>query len=149
VLTARGALQETRALIERLEALSGASLDETQRRDLLKLRARIAVAEGAGAEEAGILRQIVALEPTDGEALLLLGQHHSRAAEPEQAIFYYERAASLPQFEADAKVRHAQVLVGQQRYDEALALLRRAQQLNPRDHVQSYLEQVERVARAK
>ncbi len=96
-----------------------------------------------------MLEEIVALDPLDGEALILLGQHSGRAGDVEQAIFYYERAESLEEFEADAKVRHAQLLVGQGRYDEALPLLRSAQQIRFRETVQEYLEQVERVAKSR
>jgi tetratricopeptide (TPR) repeat protein len=149
VLTARGALDATRSLVERIEALHGERLETDERKDLLKLRARIAVAEGAGDEEARVLEQIVELDPLDGEALILLGQHAGRSGDVEQAIFYYERAASLEAYEADAKVRHAQLLVGQGQYADALPLLRRAQQLDPRDNVQEYLEQVERIAQGR
>jgi hypothetical protein len=69
--------------------------------------------------------------------------------EPDRAIFYYERAASLEAFEANAKIRHAQVLVGQSRYAEALPLLRRAQEVRPRDDIARYLEQVERLSRTQ
>ncbi len=96
-----------------------------------------------------MLEEIVARDPLDGEALILLGQHCIRAGNTEKAIFYYERAESLEKFEADAKVRHAQLLVGSGQYDEALPLLRRAQQIDPRENVQKYLEQVERVARVQ
>jgi tetratricopeptide (TPR) repeat protein len=147
VLIARGALEQTKALIERIEQLHGAQLGQVDKKDLLKLRARIAVAEGRGKDEVKVLEEIVALDPLDGEALILLGQHASRANEPEKALFYYERAESLEKFEADAKVRHAQLLVGQGKYAEALPLLRRAQELKPRDDIQKYLDQVERVAK--
>jgi len=149
VLTARGALAETRRLVEGIERLAGDALASDQRKDLLKLRARIAVAEGAGDEEARVLREIVELDPLDGEALILLGQHAARTGDIETAAFYYERAAALEKFEADANVRHAQLLVGVGRYDDALPMLRRAQALNPRDNIQQYLDQVERVARAR
>ena len=129
VLTARGALKETRHLIERIETLHGNQLGTDDHKDLLKLRARLAVAEGSGDEEARVLEEIVALDPLDGEALILLGQHSSRASETEKAVFYYERAASIEKYEADARVRHAQLLVGKGKYDEALPLLRRAQLL--------------------
>jgi len=89
------------------------------------------------------------LDPLDGEALILLGQNYARKGDAEKAVFYYERAASIESFEADAKIRHAQLLVGNGKYDEALPLLRRAQQLNPRDNIQKYLEQVERVAKSR
>ncbi|MFN9334497.1 MAG: tetratricopeptide repeat protein, partial [Planctomycetota bacterium] len=102
-----------------------------------------------GEDEARILEQTVALDPLDGEALILLGQYHARNGKPDLAILQYERAAGVPAFEADAKLRHAQLLVGQARYAEALPLLRRAQQVKPRDNVQQFLDQVERVAQGK
>ncbi len=146
VLTARGALVETRRLVERIDTVYGTKLAPEEKKDLLKLKARLAVAEGAGEEEARVLEEIVALDPLDGEALILLGQHRSKAGDVEKAVFYYERAAGLEAFEADAKVRHAQLLVGQGKYAEALPLLRRAQTVKPRENIQQYLEQVERVA---
>lgn len=148
-LAARSALAEASRLIAAIEAVHGERLSAADRKDLLKLRARIAVAQGAGGEEARVLEEIVALDPLDGEALILLGQHASRTGEPERAAFWYERAASLEAFEADAKVRHAQLLVGLGRYAEALPLLRRAQSIQPRENIQEYLVQVERVAQAR
>jgi Flp pilus assembly protein TadD len=124
-------------------------MDDADRKALLKLRARLAVAQGAGAEEAAILEEIVRLDPLDGEALLLLGQYHHRNGDAEQAIFLFERAAQLEGHEADARVRHAQVLVSTGRYAEALPLLRRAQAIAPRENVRQYLESVERVAQSR
>jgi len=149
VLTARGAMQDTGRLVEAIEATYGAKLADADRKELLKIRARLAVATGAGEEEVRVLEEIVRLDPLDGEALILLGQHSQRAGDDERAVFYFERAASLEGFEADAKVRHAQLLVGRGKYAEALTLLRRAQQLDPRDNVQEYVEQVERVAQGR
>lgn len=149
VLVTRGALAETKTLIQHIEELHGAELGPVDKKDLLKLQARIAVAEGQGDEEVRVLEQIVQLDPLDGEALILLGQHAARANEPEKAVFYYERAESLEKYEADAKVRHAQLLVSQSKYTEALPLLRRAQELKPRDDIQKYLTQVERVAKSR
>ncbi len=149
VLTAQGALPESRQLIEAIEASCGETLEDEDKKGLLKLRARLAVAEGAGDEEASVLEQIVELDPLDGEALILLGQHSRRAENFEQAVFYFERAAGIEGFEADAKVRHGQLLVGQGKYAEALPLLRRAQDLRPRESVQKYIEQIERVSQGR
>lgn len=149
VLVTRGALSETKTLIERIEQMHGAHLGQVDKKDLLKLQARIAVAEGKGEEEVRVLEEIVALDPLDGEALILLGQHAARSNDPEKALFYYERAESLEDYEADAKVRHAQLLVSQGKYTESLPLLRRAQELKPRDDIQKYLDQVERVAKSR
>lgn len=148
VLSARGATDETEKLITEIQRLRGDSLDVEDRKDLLKLQSRIAVARGAAEEEARVLEEIVSLDPQDGEALLLLGQHYARKGDPERAIFYFERAQSIEKYEADAKVRHAQVLVKGGDYAEALPLLRSAQTLKPRENVQQYLDQVERLAKA-
>lgn len=148
VLIARGAFQETRQLITHIETEFAERLDTETRKDLLKLRARLAVADGSGDdEEFRVLNEIVELDPLDGEALILLGQYCARNGDAEKAVFYYQRAEAIEAFEADAKVRHAQLLVGNGQYDEAVPLLKRAQLLNPRDNIQEYLEQVERVAK--
>jgi tetratricopeptide (TPR) repeat protein len=149
VLTSRGALYETKKLIERIESIHGGNLQNVDRKDLLKIRARIAAAEGAGDEQIKVLEEIIALDPLDGEALILLGQHCARSGDPEKAVFYYERAENLEKYEADAKIRHAQLLVGQAKYTEALPLLRRAQDIKHREDVQKYLEQVERLAKSQ
>ncbi|MBK8098722.1 MAG: tetratricopeptide repeat protein [Planctomycetes bacterium] len=146
VLAARRANAETKVVLERLAQVPTETLTAEMQKDVLKLRARLAVAEGAGDEEAKLLEEIVALDPLDGDAAILLGQHAQRQGNDEQAVLWYERAAGLPAFEADAKVRHAQLLVGKGKYVDALPLLRRAQTLKPRDSIQDYLEKVERAA---
>lgn len=148
VLAARGAISQTRELVHNIEKYAGELKDDV-RKDLLKLRARIAVADGSGTEEVRILEEIVQLDPLDGEALILLGQNSTQKGDSEKAIFYFERAAAIEKYEADAKVRHAQLLVKNNKYAEALPLLRRAQVIKPRDNVQEYLEQVERIAKSQ
>lgn len=126
------------------------NLDAADLRKLLKIEAKFAMADGDGSHEVVVLLdEIVKLDPLDGEALLLLGKHYSKQGEPDRAILYYQRAASIEAFEVEAKIRHAQVLVGLSRCAEALPLLRRAQQQKPREEIARYLEQVERVARTQ
>lgn len=177
VLAARSATEETKQLLEHIETTFAAKLSDGERKDLLKLHARIAMAEGSGAGQARILEQIIELDPLDGDALILLGQYHAgigldemaaaKAADADKdektakakgaiandqfarAVFYYERAEGLEKFEADAKVRHAQLLVKQAKYADALPLLRRAQQINPRDNIEQYLKSIERVANVR
>ncbi len=152
VLVQRGALDQASGLIEAIQQSASereGGIEPADRRTLLKLEARLAVARGQGGDAAKALQEVVALDPLDGEALLLLGQYFQKENDPVQAIAYYERAESLEAFEADAKVRHAQVLVAQSRYGEAVPLLKRAQEIRPRDEVARFLEQVERVARSR
>ena len=149
ILAQRGALTQERSLLERYKAVFGERLDGGARKDLLRQEARLAAAEGADAEALRVLQEIVALDPLDGEALMLLGQQYTRAGDLDQAQFYYERAESLEPFEAEAKVRRAQILVRQSKYRDAVPLLKRAQELKPRDDVARYLEQVERLAKLR
>ena len=94
----------------------GDRLDETQRKAILRLEARIAPASGGDSGSAvGVLEEIVALDPLDGDALMLLAQHYGKSGDPDRALFCCERA----------------------------------QELKPRDEVAKYLEQVERLARAR
>jgi tetratricopeptide (TPR) repeat protein len=145
--TARGAFAETKLILQSLETHLGENLDEQNRKELLRLHAQIAVAEGNAEQEVKVLEEIVALDPLDGKALILLGQNSDRQEDYERAVFYFERAANLEDHEAEAKMRHGQMLVRQGKYREALPLLRRALDIKPRDDLQKYIEQVERVAK--
>lgn len=145
-LATRGASEEARTLMNVVRERFGAQLVDEQRKKLLKLESRMAVAEGDGGAAVGVLEEIVALDPLDGEALILLGQHWADE-DPDRAEMYYERAENIEGHRAAALVRHAQLLVEQSRFGEAVPLLEQAQQIEPRDDVARYLEQVERVAR--
>ncbi len=150
VLAARGAQAEAVKLVERVKQVCGAKLGVSEQKRVLKLEARLAAAQGkTGEEQAKLLEEIVALDPLDGEALILLAQHYARNDQAEKAIFLYERAEGIEKHEADAKLRHAQLLVKKTRYADALPLLKRAQELRPREEVARYLDQVERAARVR
>ncbi|MCG3147963.1 MAG: Beta-barrel assembly-enhancing protease [Verrucomicrobiae bacterium] len=148
ILVARGASTQAGTVIAMIKEQLGRNLDDADRRKLLKLEARAAIAAGGG-ESAKVLEEIVALDPLDGEALLLLGQHYNKQNDPAKALFYYERASSLDAYEGPAKLRQAQVLVAQAKYQEAIPLLRRVQEIKPADDVARYLDQVERIAKAR
>ena len=150
VLAARGAHAEAGLLIDRIKKPCGAKLSATEQKRVLKLEARLAAAQGGtGEEQARLLEEIVALDPLDGEALILLAQHYARNDKPDKALFLFERAEGIEKFEAEARLRHAQLLVKKTRYAEALPLLKRAQEIRPREDVARYLDQVERAARVR
>jgi tetratricopeptide (TPR) repeat protein len=149
IIAQRGGAAQAKTLADHLRTVLAANLDDTDKKKLLKIEARIAVAEGGGGDAVKALEEIVSLDPLDGEAILLLAQHYTRANDFGKAIFYYERAEGIETFEADARLRHAQILVGQSLFQDAVPLLKRAQELKPREDVGRYLEQVERLARAQ
>jgi tetratricopeptide (TPR) repeat protein len=150
LLAGKGASSAARRVTNQIRETCGQHLQDGDRRRLLKLEARISMAEGGSTSDAvTVLEEILTLDPLDGEALMLLGQHYAKSNDREKAIFYYERAAGIEAVEVDAKTRHAQVLVAMGRYSDALPLLRRAQEVKPRETVARYIEQVERISKSK
>jgi tetratricopeptide (TPR) repeat protein len=148
MLAARGAPASAKTVVELTHMAFDARIVAADRRRLLKLEARLAMAAGGDdAAAAKVLEEIVTIDPLDGEALMLLGQFYGRSNEPEKAIVSYEHAAAIDAFEINAKLKLAQVLVGQRRFADALPLLRRVQEVKPREDVARYMEQVDVQAR--
>lgn len=147
ILVSRSAWDEARQLFARIHA-SGAKLAGAEELKLLKLEAKTAMSTGAGDEAIRVLEQIIGKNPLDGEALLLAGDYYSKHEQREKAGFLYDTASKVQGFEADAWVKHAQLLLQTQKYVQAVELLRKAQKIKPRDNVQRYLDKVEQLARA-
>lgn len=149
ILASRSAYDEAKVLIAKIKDTPGLQLADKEKKDLLNTEARIAVAEGNNESAVKVLEEIIKMDPLDGDALMLLAQNYSRTGDADKAVFYYERAAGIEAFEADAKVRLAQLYVSQSKLDQAVPLLRRAQDVKPRDNIGEYLARVERMAKAK
>ncbi len=147
-MAATGALDEAAALADGVVSRRQ-ELPVADQKAILNLRATIAVARGQGEEEAAVLARLVELDPLDGNSLVLLGRFHERSGDLEKAVFQFERAAAVPEFEAQAKLSHGQLLVRQSKYQQALPLIRRAVELQPKEAWQKYLEQVEAAARQR
>lgn len=150
LLTQRGATEEADLVAKQVRASCLSAMLDEERSKLFKLEARIGMARGQdGDEVVAVLEEIISIDPLDGDALLMLGQHYARHDDPERAIFYFERAEGVPAFEASARMGHAQTLMKLERYGEAIPLLRRVQELKPREDVARMLEQVERIAKSR
>lgn len=149
ILLGREGYEAARKLVQRVTKSAGTALKDADRRKLLKVGAKIDMAEGREDDAAKILEQIVTLDPLDGDALLLLGQYYQRKNENEKAAARFEQAASVPEFEHQAKVRHAQLLVGTGKYDQAIPLLKRAQEIKQSDSVGRFLEDLERFMKSR
>jgi hypothetical protein len=113
---------------------------------LLKLESKVAMSTGAGEKAIESLEQIIQKDPLDAEALMLAGDYYAKNNQKEKAEFRYQTAAGISGYEAEAFVKHAQLLVQSQKYPQAAELLKKAQKVKPRDNVQRYLEKVEQLA---
>jgi tetratricopeptide (TPR) repeat protein len=147
ILVSRSAWDEARKLFARIREVPG-KLSAEDELKLLKLESKTQIAAGEGEKAILTLEQIVQRNPLDGEALLMAGDFYARNGKPELAGIRFDTASKLEGFEADAFVKHAQLLVQSQKYTPAVELLRKAQKAKPRDNVQRYLERVEQLARA-
>jgi len=146
IFASRGAWAECRQLVVQARTLAGTTVGGDDGLKLLRLEARIALATDQGPEAIRILERLLEQHPADGAALLMAGEYYKQAGDPERAAFRYDAAAKVEGFEAEALVKHAQLLVERQRYPQAIELLRRALKIEPREHVQRYLERVEQIA---
>ncbi len=149
ILLAKEGYEAARGLLEKVRQNRGAELSKQDEVKVLKLEAKIGMAEGAEDEAAATLRTVVEKDPLDGETLLLLGQYHQRQGELEKAANLFETAIGIKEFEMDASVRLAQLKVGQGKYEEAIPLLKRAQDIQPRDSVGRFLEDLERFMKTR
>lgn len=146
ILVSRGAYDDAQGLLKQIQDSRGQELEGENALNILRLQAKIAMANGDGENAVNLLEQVLEKNPLDGEALILVGEYYAGKGEREKAEFQYERAEKIEGFEADALVKHAQLLVQHQKYVQAVELLIRAQKIRPRDSVQRYLEAIEQVA---
>jgi tetratricopeptide (TPR) repeat protein len=146
ILVSRGAWVEARRLFAEIRK-AGDTLSADDSLKLLKLESQVAMSTGEGDQAIRVLEEIIQRDPLDGEALLLAGDFYAKGEDPQKAAFRYDAASKIEGFEADAWVKHAQLLVQHQKYPQAAELLRKAQKSRPRDNVQRYLEKIEALAR--
>lgn len=149
ILIAKEGYDAARRLLEKVRKSREGQLSRADEVQVLKVEAKIGMAEGAEAEAAEVLRKVIEKDPLDGESLILLGQFHQRQGELEKAANLFETAIGIKDFEMDASVRLAQLKVGQGKYEEAIPLLKRAQDIKPRDSVGRFLEDLERFMKTR
>lgn len=149
VLVDRGDPGRAAEFVQRVEARFGASLQGADALLLRSLQARLALIRGddSAAEQAYLAIQ--RSDPMHGPAYLELGMLYASQGRHAEAALQFETAAVVSASAApDALLRHAEMLVQQGRFRDALPLLRRSMQLNPRESVLQYTERVERAAEA-
>lgn len=148
ILAQQGAPDDARQLLKAIAATTDGQLSEKDSVEVLRLRARLAMEEGATDRQAKFLEEILETNPTDGQALIEMGRYYANRNKPDMAIFYYERAQGIDEWEAMAKIRHAQLLVQEAKYKEAIPLLESALKIKYRDQVSDYLAQVKAAAKS-
>lgn len=145
LMVAREQYDDAQDLLALVESAAGEGIETGLRLDILDLRARIAVAEGNGGEQAAMLEEIIALDPMDGDALVRLGRFEKDSGNPERAELLFDRALGLEEFEFEAAKAKAALYVSLERYNEAVPLLNRALAIKDSQPLRDYLETVKRL----
>ncbi|TDU72903.1 tetratricopeptide repeat protein [Prosthecobacter fusiformis] len=143
-LSAQNSLPEATLLLAKAKEVSSSKLPPEAESRLLKVEARLQMAAGKGETAAPILQRVVELNPMDGSALMLLGQHFNDTNDPVKATAYYERATKIKDTEPDALIRLAQMNIANSKLPDALLLLKRSNDLKPRDSVQKLIQDLEK-----
>lgn len=110
---------------------------------LLRLRALIEFETGEPANAIATIREIVEQDPLDGTSLLVLARFLSSENKAVEAEMVLEQAALLPDHAANANFRLGELLVERGEYKAAVEKLTRAQSIEPRPTVETYLKAVQ------
>jgi tetratricopeptide (TPR) repeat protein len=149
IMISVGEYEYATALLKNIREVRQGEFEERNQLKVLQLEARLLLAKGEEANAIDILEKIVEKDPLDGESILILAEYYGRNEKEEEAELFYQRAEQIDDFEVRAKISHAQFHVFRNAFDKAVPLLREAQAKRPRDNVQRYLDQVEKLAKLK
>ncbi len=140
-LISMGAIDEADKFLAKIEARKG-SLSDAEQLKVLNLRSKVALATGDSAAAVASLEEVIKIDPTNGEALLMLGDYYYDESDYEMSLFYYERAQKLDSSRVDAYVQAARVKVTQRKFADAVSLLQKAEGIKHQSHVEAYLTAV-------
>lgn len=133
---------EAQSLYDDIESRYAGTLSEEENREVLNLSAQLSLALGEDQKAATILEQVLQEDPLNGNALMLLGDYNQKQEDIQSAIFYYQRALDLPEFQRDAQLQLALIYVRQKEYLKAIRQLEAALDLEYSANVSDFLDAV-------
>ena len=147
VLTLTVNYEQAETIIGKIRNDFSDKIDEADDLELLTYEAKIARAKGQDDLAASLLIQIIERDLLNGEAIIELAKYYADQGKLPEAITRFEQAQKIRKYERPALGAHAQILVNNKRYDEALPLLNRALRIESDKNLKDYKDRVERAAR--
>ena len=147
VLTFTVNYEQAETIIGKIRNNFSDKMDEADDLELLTYEAKIARAKGQDDLAASLLIQIIERDLLNGEAIIELAKYYADQGKLPEAIIRFEQAQKIRKYERPALVAHAQTLVNNKEYDEALPLLNRALRIESDRNLKDYKDRVERAAR--
>ncbi len=135
-------------------ALAAARDGESPASVLRLMEARLLIESGDDADAGvAILRELIALDPSDPRPLLALARHLAAPANTTadalgEAELLLERAATNADTEVEARIELARLHVREKRYAAAVEAAERAFALDPRPEIRRYLDSLTALAEA-
>ncbi|NDH01273.1 MAG: hypothetical protein EBY43_09410, partial [Opitutae bacterium] len=145
VLINRGSYGAGFKYLEDIEKTFGKGYTDADEREIRMLQAEVRLATGKRKDAENILEDLIQKQPLDGEALLLSARLAAENLDYAKAALRFERAAKIADFEVDALIEHARMLVSAKDYQQASDLLERAQALAPQPRVARYLQAINNI----
>ncbi|HBR93791.1 MAG TPA: hypothetical protein DEA90_06465 [Opitutae bacterium] len=142
-LIGRGLIAESRVYLQDLQQRLPATLTPEQQDQLALAEAQIERRSDDSAAAMAVLKPLVERNPLQGEALLLIAELELEAEHYEEAVFYLQRAQSLPEHKVDALVALGRLEVARDDFAAALKHLRAAQEIEARTGVARYIRSIE------
>jgi tetratricopeptide (TPR) repeat protein len=139
--------QQAETIIKRIRTDFANAIEESDDLELLTYEAKIARGNGQDELAASLLVQIIERDLLNGEAIIELAKYYAQKGKLAEAMTRFEQAQKIRKYERTALVAHAQTLVDNRKYDEALPLLNRALRLESDRNLKDFTDRVERAAR--
>ena len=147
VLTLTVNYEQAETIIGKIRNDFSDKMNEADDLELLTYEAKIARAKGQDDLAASLLIQIIERDLLNGEAIIELAKYYADQGKLPEAITRFEQAQKIRKYERPALVAHAQTLVNNKQYDDALPLLNRALRIESDRNLKDYKDRVERAAR--
>jgi tetratricopeptide (TPR) repeat protein len=116
---------------ELLGSVDRAALDGVEQSRLLTRRAALAAHDGNRRAAGTALEEALALDPSNADALMALGQTYRADRDYGRAELVLRRASDYPATRENALVARSEVAIDQENFDGALMLLRNVVDSNP------------------
>ncbi len=113
------------------------------------LLANVALRENEFDKAKEILTAALESDPLNGELLIQMGLFYSDSQDLARAIYYFDNAIGIPEFEYRGLVLKSRALLDEGRFDEALSLLERANAIDPSDYLRQLIGRVKDAAEGK
>lgn len=147
VLTLTVNYDQAETIIAKIRNDFSDTIEDSADLELLTYEAKIARGKGQDDLAASLLVQIIERDLLNGEAIIELAKYYADQGKLPEAITRFEQAQKIRKYERSALVAHAQTLVNNKEYDEALPLLNRALRIESDRNLKDFTDRVERAAR--